>query len=168
MKERKFEFSYKEYDSIDDLPAEQKELLEKAREATSLAYAPYSGFHVGAAARLANGAIIKGSNQENASFPVGICAERVLLGSISSLYPQVSVNALAVSYHNQNLNAESDRPISPCGLCRQTIQEYENRFHHPIQIILGGREGIVYVIDSASNLLPFAFTSDDMEQGDTR
>jgi cytidine deaminase len=166
MKEHKFEFSYKIYDSIDELPEEQKELLERAKEATNMAYAPYSSFHVGAAARLANGEIMKGSNQENASYPVGLCAERVLLGSISSLFPQVPVVAMAVSYHNQNLNAESDRPISPCGLCRQTIQEYENRFHHPIQIILGGWEGVVYVIESASHLLPFAFTSDDLSAAD--
>ncbi|MCU7551516.1 cytidine deaminase [Chitinophagaceae bacterium LB-8] len=162
MKEHKFEFSYKVYNRIEELPAEQKLLLEKAREATNLAYAPYSSFFVGAAARLANGEIVKGSNQENASFPVGLCAERVLLGSISSLFPQVPVHAMAVSYHNQNPDAESDRPISPCGLCRQTIQEYENRFHHPIQIILGGWEGVVYVIESASHLLPFAFTSNDL------
>jgi cytidine deaminase len=160
MKERTFEFSYKVYDSIDDLPAAQKLLLEKAKDATKLAYAPYSSFQVGAAARLANGKIVQGSNQENASYPVGLCAERVLLGSISSLYPQVAIESIAITYHN--LNAGSHRPISPCGLCRQTIQEYENRFHHPIQLILGGREGVVYVIESASNLLPFAFTGEDL------
>jgi cytidine deaminase len=160
MKERKFEFSYKVYDSIDDLPAEQKLLLEKAKDATTLAYAPYSSFQVGAAARLSNGEIVQGSNQENASFPVGLCAERVLIGSVSSLYPKVAIESMAITYHN--MNAESNRPISPCGLCRQTIQEYENRFHHPIQLILGGREGAVYVIESASHLLPFAFTSEDL------
>jgi cytidine deaminase len=148
------------------LPADQKVLLEKAKEATNLAYAPYSSFYVGAAARLANGEIIKGSNQENASFPVGLCAERVLLGSISSLFPQVPIEAMAVSYDNQNFNAESDKPISPCGLCRQTIQEFENRLHHPIQIILGGKQGAVYVIESARHLLPFAFTSNDLNAGE--
>ena len=160
MKEHKFEFSYKVYDSIDALPAEQKLLLEMAKDATTLAYAPYSNFQVGAAARLANGEIIQGSNQENASFPVGLCAERVLLGSISSLYPHVAVESMAISYNN--LLAKSNRPISPCGLCRQTIQEYEFRFHHPIQLILGGWEGVVYVIERASHLLPFSFTNEDL------
>lgn len=160
MKEHRFEFSYKVYDSISDLPLQEKLLLDKAKEATTLAYAPYSNFQVGAAARLANGEIVMGSNQENASFPVGICAERVTLSSVSSLFPNVVIEAIAVSYVAANV--ECDHPISPCGLCRQTIQEYENRFHHPIKIILSGREGAVYVIDSASHLLPFAFTSAEL------
>jgi cytidine deaminase len=160
MKEQKFEFSYKVYDSIDEMPTEQKQLLEKARKATATAYAPYSNFHVGAAARLSNGEIVTGSNQENAAFPVTICAERTLVGTISTQFPQTIIEALAVTY--QSTNSKSDHPISPCGLCRQTIQEYENRFKKPIQIILGGMEGKVYVVDSISHLLPLAFTSEEL------
>jgi len=160
MKEQKFEFLFEEYNSIDELNEHDKQLLNEARSATQQAYAPYSNFHVGAAAKLINGKIITGSNQENASFPVGICAERVLLGSSSSLYPEVAIETMAVSY--QNKNAKSDHPISPCGMCRQALQEFEGRMKKPIRLILGGMEGKVFVIDSASSLLPLAFTSEEL------
>src|ERR687898_875921 len=100
MKENKFEFNYKVYDSISELPEEQQWLLNEAREVTANAYAPYSKFQVGAIARLANGEIVAGSNQENASFPVGLCAERVLLASASSLYPKIPIESIAVSYQS--------------------------------------------------------------------
>jgi len=161
MKEQKFEFLFEEYNSIDELNEHDKQLLNEARSATQQAYAPYSNFHVGAAAKLINGKIITGSNQENASFPVGICAERVLLGSSASLYPEVAIETMAVSY--QNKNAKSDHPISPCGMCRQALQEFEGRMKKPIRLILGGMEGKVFVIDSASSLLPLAFTNEELE-----
>ena len=161
MKEQKFEFLFEVYDSIDELNEHDKQLLNEARNATQRAYAPYSNFHVGAAAKLINGKIITGSNQENASFPVGICAERVLLGASSSLYPEVAIETMAVSY--QNKNAKSDHPISPCGMCRQALQEVEGRMKRPIRLILGGMEGKVFVIDSASSLLPLAFTNEELE-----
>lgn len=160
MKENKFEFNYKVYDSISELPEDQQWLLNEAREVTSNAYAPYSKFQVGAIARMANGEIVAGSNQENASFPVGLCAERVLLASISSLFPRIPIETIAISYKSEN--QKSDHPISPCGICRQSLQEYESRVSHPIQLILGGMEGPVYVIDSASRLLPLAFTSEEL------
>src|SRR6478752_5011048 len=111
MKESKFEFNYNVFESIDELPDDQKWLLNEAREITAQAYAPYSNFQVGAVARLANGEIVDGSNQENASFPVGLCAERVLLASASSLYPQVAIESMAISY--QTGNGDSNHPISP-------------------------------------------------------
>src|SRR5687767_1986101 len=157
MKEKKFEFNYTVYDSIEELPAEQKKLLKEAREVTEHAYAPYSRFQVGAIAKLSNGELVKGSNQENASFPVGLCAERVLLATISSLYPAATIESIAISY--KSTEQKSDHPISPCGICRQALQEYEERANHPVELILGGIEGSVYVIDSASRLLPLAFTS---------
>lgn len=160
MQENKFEFNYKVYDSIDELPEEQQWLLQEAREVTEQAYAPYSNFQVGAVAKLANGEIVAGSNQENASFPVGLCAERVLLASIASLFPKVPVETIAVSYKSDH--HKSDHPISPCGICRQSLQEFETRVNHPIQLILGGMTGPVYVIDSASRLLPLAFTSEEL------
>src|SRR5918993_3826345 len=98
MEENRFEFSYKVYDSIDELPQELHVLLKAAREVTEQAYAPYSNFQVGAVARLANGETVPGSNQENASFPAGLCAERVLLASVSSQFPRVPVEAMAISY----------------------------------------------------------------------
>src|ERR1043165_9253779 len=122
MKENKFEFNYKVYENINELPEEDQWLLNEAREVTSNAYAPYSNFKVGAVAKLINGEIVAGSNQENASYPVGLCAERVLLGSISSLYPKVPVEAIAISYQSET--SSSDHPIAPCGMCRQSLQEY--------------------------------------------
>src|SRR5262249_18723589 len=133
------------------LGAADAKLLDAAREAAANAYAPYSGFRVGAAARLANGMIVKGSNQENASFPAGICAERVALSAASAVYPSVPVADLALTYINGSGN--SDRPISPCGICRQTLAEYEQRFSHPIRLILGGASGEIYVINRATDLL---------------
>jgi cytidine deaminase len=161
MQEKKFEFSYKSYDSIDELPEDQQWLLNEAREVTAQAYAPYSHFQVGAIARLANGEIVAGTNQENASFPVGLCAERVLLASVSSIFPKIPVDTVAISYNSEN--QKSDHPISPCGICRQSLQEFESRVGHPIQLILGGMTGPVYVIDSASRLLPLAFTADELK-----
>ena len=160
MREKKFEFNYTVYDNIDELPEEQKSLLKEAREVTEHAYAPYSRFQVGAIAKLANGEIVKGSNQENASFPVGLCAERVLLASVSSVFPKISIESIAISYKSEE--QKSDHPISPCGICRQALQEYEGRIGKPVQLILGGMEGPVYIIDSASRLLPLAFTSEEL------
>ncbi len=160
MKESKFEFNYNVFDSIDELPEEQRNLLSQARAITAQAYAPYSNFQVGAIAKLANGETVAGSNQENASFPVGLCAERVLLASVSSLYPRIPIETIAISYKSESV--KSDHPISPCGICRQALQEYEGRINHTVQLILGGMTGPVYVIDSASRLLPLAFTSEEL------
>jgi len=160
MKEQKHEFSFEVYDSIDELNTEDRHLLNEARRATSNAYAPYSNFSVGAAAKLSNGKIVLGSNQENASFPVGICAERVLLGSVTSFYPGISIETIAISYDSKLI--KSDHPISPCGMCRQALQEFEGRMGKTIRLILGGMEGKIYIINSASLLLPLAFTSEEL------
>ncbi len=161
MKEQKFEFSFQVYESIEELNEDDRRLLNEARNVTGKAYAPYSNFYVGAAAILSNGNIVTGSNQENASFPVGICAERVLLGSVSSLYPETPIETMAISY--QSKLVKSDHPISPCGMCRQALQEFETRMEKPVRLILGGMEGKVYIIKSASLLLPLAFTSGELD-----
>jgi cytidine deaminase len=161
MEQQQYNFQFEVYSRIDELTSEDAQLLIKAREATNLAYAPYSNFKVGAAAKLSNGQIVTGSNQENASFPVGMCAERVLLASVSGLYPQIPVHTIAVSYHN--INGNSNHPISPCGICRQTLLEYESRDKNQIRLILGGLQGKIYVIPSVSVLLPLSFTSKDFE-----
>lgn len=161
MNHEQYSFKFEVYDSIEQLSAADAWLLNEAREVTKLAYAPYSHFKVGAIARLLNGAIVTGSNQENASFPVGLCAERVLLSTASSLYPQIPIETIAISYHNGNGNSSS--PISPCGICRQSLLEYELRVEHPIRLLLGGMEGKVYVIPKAGALLPLSFTGDDMK-----
>lgn len=161
MKENKIEISYKVFDDVGELKKEDAQLLKDAGEIAKKAYAPYSNFFVGAAARLVNGKIVVGTNQENASYPVGLCAERTLLASASALYPGVALEAMAVSYRNSN--GHSNHPIAPCGMCRQYLQEYELRVDHPIRLILGGLEGKIFVFEKAGHLLPLGFTRDDMK-----
>jgi len=161
MNKSQYQFSYDVYNSMEELSEEDAWLLNEAQEVSQNAYAPYSNFQVGAVAKLANGEIVAGSNQENASYPVGLCAERVLLASISSLYPKVAVESIAISYRSSMV--ESDHPITPCGICRQSLQEYEQRVNHPIRLILGGMEGKIIVISKASLLLPLSFTSEDLK-----
>lgn len=163
MKENKIEINYKVYDDISELTKEDAWLLNEAREVTKQAYAPYSNFFVGAAAKLVNGEIVAGTNQENASYPVGLCAERVLLASASTLYPEIPIETMAVSYYSGNGN--SKQPIAPCGMCRQYLQEYEIRVKQPIRLILAGLEGKIFVFEKASQLLPLGFTSDDLSRG---
>lgn len=161
MENKKISIDYEVYDSIAQLSSEDAGLLRDAYQATDIAYAPYSSFRVGAAALLANGQVLKGSNQENASYPVGLCAERVLLSAASAVYPGVPIQTMAISYRNGA--GISNRPLSPCGICRQTLSEYETILNHPIRLILGGKEGKVYIISRASSLLPFVFTGEDMK-----
>lgn len=153
---QQFSFAYTVYDSAEELPAADKSLLEKAREATGDAYAPYSRFKVAAAARLSDGSLVTATNQENASYPVGICAERTLLSAVSALYTGRKIDTIAVSYAG---GGNDNRPVSPCGLCRQTLVEYEERFLQPIRLVLGGQAGPVYVISSCADLLPLRFTA---------
>ena len=160
MQAQEFHFTYKVFDSISELDDADAVLLKKAIEVTKHAYAPYSNFHVGAVARLVNGEYVLGTNQENASYPVGICAERVLLSTASSLFPGKAIESLAISYNAHSI--KSDHPIAPCGICRQSLQEYETRMKHPIRLILGGMEGKVFIIPSASLLLPFSFTGEEL------
>lgn len=154
-------FTVEVFASDGEMPGADQQLLQEARKVTDLAYAPYSNFHVGAAALLSNGKIITGTNQENASYPVGICAERVLLGSAATLYPGVAIESMAISY--DNLNGQSNHPISPCGMCRQALAEYEDRVGKSMRLILSGSTGEVYVIPQAQQLLPLRFTSNDMK-----
>jgi cytidine deaminase len=154
-------FSFDVYDSINELNEEDVLLLLKAQKATKNAYAPYSSFLVAAVAKLSNGKLIIGTNQENASFPAGICAERVLLSSVSSQYPGEVISSIAISYKNEN--GQNDHPISPCGICRQSLLEYEHRMKSPIRLILGGMEGRIYVVPKAALLLPLAFTADEIK-----
>lgn len=160
MTEKKFEFQYEVYNGTAELKKEDAELLAKARTITKQAYAPYSNFFVGAIAKLSNGEIVAGTNQENASYPVGICAERVLLGNAATLYPGVSIDTLAISYDSKDV--PSDHPISPCGMCRQALLEYETRTAKPIRLILAGQEGKIYIVNTVGFLLPFAFTPEEL------
>lgn len=143
------------------LDPEDAVLLDAAGRATAHAYAPYSQFRVGAAIRLINGNILTGSNQENASFPAGICAERVVLSAASANFPGIAVSSLALTYINES--GTGNRPISPCGICRQTLVEYEQRFGHSIRLILGGSSGEIFIVERATDLLPFAFSSQELK-----
>src|ERR1700724_638105 len=149
------------FPDLKSLEAADALLLKAAYEATSDAYAPYSAFRVGVALRLINGKILTGSNQENASFPAGICAERVALSAASATFPGIAVSSLALTYVSESGN--SNRPISPCGICRQTLSEYEQRFGQSIRLILGGISGEIYIINRATDLLPFAFNSQELK-----
>jgi cytidine deaminase len=160
MAEKSFQFEYEVYNHSNELNEEDARLLSEARAVTKLAYAPYSNFYVGAVARLANGQTVAGTNQENASYPVGICAERVLLGNAATLYPGVGIDTLAISYRSKDLT--SDHPISPCGMCRQSLLEYETRTSQQIRLILSGQQGSVYIVKAISNLLPFGFNSSEL------
>lgn len=142
-----------------ELPDCEIPLLNAAVRATEQAYAPYSKFHVGAAALLANGEIVTGSNQENAAYPSGLCAERVALFHAGHQYPHIPVVALAIAAATNGKQVES---ISPCGACRQVLLETEQRFGHSMKIILCGTKEVM-VAQSAESLLPLCFGTKDLK-----
>ena len=141
-------FRYEELDELD------RELVDAAKEATHRSYAPYSHFSVGAAVRLADGTIVTGSNQENAAYPSGTCAERTALFYANARHPDLPVHTMAVAARDASGFLTS--PIPPCGACRQVLLETENRYHHPMRIILFGTEES-YLLDGTSSLLPLSF-----------
>lgn len=163
MKEKKIETILKEY-SYDELSAADRELVDAAKEMTRTSYAPFSRFHVGAAIRMENGDIVRGSNQENAAFSSGTCAERTACFQASALYPGMPMKKIAIAAWTRLRHADSDpfedcfqlRPISPCGSCRQALLEYEH-LHGPIEVLLYGKEAVV-MLPSIASLLPLCFT----------
>jgi len=148
------------YDNIDELDAEEQELFVKATEATKNSHSPYSKFAVGAALLMDNGEIITGSNQENASFPAGICAEGVALSAASSVLPGVSIKKIAVIALFNGKPPELATP--PCGVCRQRLKEYENRFNSSIEIFFPGQEQTIYKVRSTEALLPLSFNAEHL------
>jgi cytidine deaminase len=136
----------------DRIPREDALLLEKAVSACDNAYAPYSHFKVGAAVRLSDGMIVTGNNQENVSFPAGVCAERSALNYAHAKYPEQPVEAIAIAAKNKEILCQ--KPVSPCGICRQVLLESEKRAGKPIRIILGSK-GTVRIFESVKDLLPF-------------
>lgn len=134
-------------------------LVDLAKESTKTSYAAYSHFHVGAAILLGNGEIICGSNQENAAYPAGTCAERTAMFYANAQYPDVAPVTIAVAAWRKADGKFLANPISPCGICRQVLVETETRYRTPLRVLLYGESGI-YEIDSASLLLPFRFDSD--------
>lgn len=144
---------------LEELTDEQRELVAIAKEQTNNSYCPYSKFHVGAAAKLENGLIIRGSNQENAAYPSGICAERSALFAAGANYPEVPVSTLCIACFTEGHFTET--PGAPCGACRQVMLETEHRYGKPMQVILYG-EHETYVFDSAADLLPVGFFAEDL------
>ena len=157
MKEYEIRINVREYEGMQELAANDCALLQKANDTTQTSYAPYSNFNVGAAILLENGEIIKGSNQENAAYPSGLCAERTAMFYANARYPGIPIVAIAVtSSINGMLNAT---PAYPCGGCRQALLENEQRFGKPIRVIMGSAKRI-QVVDSIKDLLPLSFDLD--------
>lgn len=145
--------------SMEELDPKLRALVEKAKEMTQKAYCPYSHFHVGAAALLADGQVVAGSNQENAAYPSGLCAERTTLFAANANYPDTPVVALAIaSYAHGHYSKDV---ISPCGACRQVMLETEKRYGQKMTVVLYGEQEC-YVFESASDLLPLNFTADSL------
>ena len=146
--------------NFEELSKEKQDLINKAKEQVTKAYAPYSGFHVGAAIELENGVIITGSNQENSAYPSGICAERVAMFYANAQYPEVAVKTLAIAAYT-NGNFVSD-PVTPCGSCRQVILETEMRFEKNITILLYGTKN-TYQLENVKQLLPLCFEKSSLD-----
>jgi cytidine deaminase len=143
------------FDTIQELPNDIQNLMQEAVAIRKKAYAPYSKFNVGAALLLDNGKIILGSNQENAAFPSGLCAERVAIFQAGAIYPEAKILKMAISAASEN--STTSAPIPPCGSCRQSIAEYEIKQNTPIEIYFMGEIGSIYKSDSLKNLLPLLF-----------
>ncbi|MBT8204502.1 MAG: cytidine deaminase [Eudoraea sp.] len=158
MHKKRYTFETEEFDRLEDLPQKEQDLLKKASEAREHAYAPYSKFKVGAAVLLENQEVVIGSNQENASFPSGLCAERVAVFQAGARFPAVSIQSIAIVAALEN--STSGNPAAPCGNCRQSIFEYENKQNKPITMLLMGGNGRVIKCKAIADLLPLAFGSD--------
>lgn len=146
--------------SYEELTEEDRQLVDAAKEATNRSYVPYSHFRVGAAARLVDGSVITGNNQENAAYPSGLCAERTTLFYAGAQYPELAVDALAIAARTEDEFLKA--PIPPCGGCRQVMLETEKRSNHPLRVILYGTKEI-YVLRGVDTLLPLSFGADMME-----
>lgn len=155
MKELKLESLFTVYDSLDELPKDVISLMEKAMEARNKSYSPYSNFSVGAAILLENNEIVTGSNQENASYPSGLCAERTAIFYAGAQYPDVTMIRMAIIAGSNTKLTEV--PIPPCGACRQSIAEYEVKQNKPIELYFMGERGKVVKSHSLANLLPLVF-----------
>jgi len=155
MKEISVTSSFEVYDNLKELSTEIQDLMNQAVEIRKKAYAPYSQFRVGAALLLDNGKIVLGSNQENAAYPSGLCAERVAIFHAGSVYPEAKILKMAITAASDNNQTKA--PIPPCGSCRQSIAEYEIKQETPIEIYFMGEIGEVYKSASLKNLLPFMF-----------
>lgn len=155
MEEGRIEVLFTKYSSLEQLSTSDNLLIDKAKKLAKSAYAPYSGFRVASVALMNDGIFVQGTNQENASYPIGLCAERVLLAAASSIAPGQGINTIAITYESDTVNTSS--PVAPCGICRQSLLEFESRFNLPMRVLLVGEQE-VFEFKSASDLLPLGFT----------
>lgn len=155
MKEITITTQFKVFESIEELPNDIQDLMTQAVEVRKNAYAPYSKFRVGVAIFLDNGKIVLGSNQENAAYPSGLCAERVAIFYAGAVYPEAKILKMAITAASDT--NQTTAPIPPCGSCRQSIAEYEIKQETPIEIYFMGEIGAIYRSESLKNLLPFMF-----------
>ncbi len=164
MQEKQINIRYRMYESYNDLPDDIVQLIHASKESARKAYAPYSGFRVGTALMLGDRTVIKGNNQENAAFPSGMCAERVAVNYANANYPDKKITMITISVFRNNKMV--DKPVPPCGSCRQVILESEQKQHAPIKIILAGAEKVL-VFDSICDLLPLCFARETLNNGKT-
>ena len=155
--QKKISFDITVYDSFEQLSLNDQALMLRAVSARKNAYAPYSKFRVGAAVEMDNSEIVIGSNQENASYPSGLCAERVAIFHAGAKFPGVTVKTIAITATSDNYQVSV--PAAPCGNCRQAIFEYEFKQKQPIRILLMGEKGSVVECNAISDLLPLGFNS---------
>jgi len=149
------------YDNMEELLPEDRALILEAVAARKNAYAPYSNFQVGAAVQMANGEVVIGSNQENASYPSGLCAERVAIFYAGAKFPGVVVKTIAITAASEKYIVS--QPAAPCGNCRQAIFEYEFKQKEPIRLLLMGETGTVIECAAVADILPLGFNSSFLE-----
>jgi len=162
MQQKDLLISYFELDSADELAPEERNLLNIATDSLKSAYVPYSHYKVGSAVLLENGIIVTGSNQENMAFPSGLCAERVALFAAASNHPGITIKSIAITAQSQDFPVQ--KPVSPCGSCRQAMIEYETNQGKPIQLILGCETGKIILVRKVGDLLPLSFKEDMLKK----
>ena len=156
MTDKEIRIKYREYQSVEEMNPEDRELAAEAVKAMSGAYAPYSHFHVGAAVRMSNGQIVRGANQENAAFPSGLCAERTAMFAASARYPDKDMLGIAIAGGVMGRLAKA--PVTPCGACRQVMAQYQAKSGKPMSVIMISADKI-WKFDKVDDILPLIFNS---------
>jgi cytidine deaminase len=146
---------------LDEITQTERNLLNQAQKASRTAYAPYSHFHVGAAILLEDGTVVFGSNQENAAYPSGLCAERTAVFAAGANYPNQKIICIAIAAYKADDSVFL--PISPCGACRQAVLEYENKQNQSIRMLMQGNNSCVYIVPSITSLLPLQFSKHNLK-----
>jgi len=164
MKKIEWRTTVEEWEGVESLSTLDRELMDSATAGLKNAYAPYSGFRVSAAIRMKSGKIVVGTNQENAAYPSGLCAERVAFFAASSTHPNEEIIAVAITAQSELFSV--DHPIAPCGACRQVMLEYELKQENNIRVILKGAKGKIYTLADIKGLLPLYFHEEGLKKGE--